>query len=671
MKRFFLVGILVFSWVFVFAIDPPQLRCLAVDAAGSVTLTWIPPTNTSGFTRYEIFYSTNGTTFSSVGQVTSATSTTFTHTGADALNFAQCFYYVNACSNTSTAPSDTLCTIELYLTNGNGTAILNWAAPISPMLPSYAQNYDVWKEYPSTVWNNIASPNALIYRDVIDVCEATIGYRVELEDASGCRNVSRRLEDIFTDRTAPDIPQLDSVSVDFNTSRIRLGWERSLNPDVNAYIIYHFENGLWIPIDTANGIDNTSWEDFENASTSVQQYRIAALDSCMNSSPLSNPQHNFSVQATYDLCRREAVLTWDEYENLPPDIEGYRIFFATNGGPLQFAGEVAANVRTFTLQQLIPQSTYDCVIRAFNLGGNITASSKKCTFLFNSAENHDFVYIRYVSVVNNNAIEIKVSTGTTVSYTKVHLYRSSNPDSNFVQIAELTNNGTDTYVFEDADVKVDRFTYYYRATVENDCDVETMTSNTAHNILLKGQSVRDARESDLVWTLYGDWAGGVSHYQLFRKTQIDSYFSSIGGNLSATTYQDDVTELRRAGECFSYYIEAVENMDEYGFMETSRSNTVELKQLPVTYVPNAFCPTTLGANRVFLPINSFVTMENYHLYIYSRDGMLLFHSTSPEIGWNGGYNGTLMPAGCYVYKIFYTYGDEGEYELTGTVTLVR
>ena len=45
------------------AIDPPQLRCLAVDAAGAVTLSWVMPANTAGFTQYEIFYSTDGTTF--------------------------------------------------------------------------------------------------------------------------------------------------------------------------------------------------------------------------------------------------------------------------------------------------------------------------------------------------------------------------------------------------------------------------------------------------------------------------------------------------------------------------------------------------------------------------------------------------------------------------------
>ena len=653
------------------AIDPPQLRCLAVDAAGAVTLSWQPPANTAGFTNYEIFYSTDGTTFTSVGQVNNVATTTFVHAAADAVANARCFYYVTAVAGTETAPSETLTTIEFYLTNGNGVAILNWDAPHAPALPSFSGDYDVIREYPANVWNTVATLPALLYRDVIDVCEATIGYRVELADASGCRNVSRQLRDIFTDRTSPEIPQLDSVSVDFQTDRIRLGWERSGNEDVTAYIIYHLEDGLWVPIDTVYDIDNTSWTDTENSADAPQQYRIAALDSCLNSSPMSEPQHNFRATATYDLCRREAYISWDEYENLPPDIESYRIYFSENGSALQFAGEVPADVRNFTIQQLVPQSSYRVIVRAVNLGGNITAASMKCSFTFTSADNNDFAYIRYVTVVDNAKIEIKVSTGTTVSFSQVHLYRSEGDDQHFVPLASQQNNGTDTYVFVDERVQVDRKVYYYRATVENDCDVETYTSNVAHNILLAGERLRDSRVNRLEWLLYGDWDGGTDHYELLRKTEAGGAFIPVGGYLSDTVYEDNVTELRTYGEKFAYYIEATEAMDSYGFLEKSRSNTVELKQLPLTYIPNAFCPTRPTENNVFLPVNSFVTMENYNMYIYSREGNLLFHSTHPEVGWNGRYNGKIMPGGCYIYKITYTYGSDGVYEAVGTVTLVR
>lgn len=658
------------TWSSLRAIDPPQLRCLAVDATGAVTLTWLTPANTGGFTNYEIFYSTDGTTFSSVGQVNAVTTTTFLHAAANAVDNPRCYYYVTANAGGESAASETLSTIEFFLTNGNGVAVLNWDAPHAPALPTYSGDYDIMREYPASVWSVIGSTASQPYRDVVDVCEATIGYRVELADASGCRNVSRIQRDLFSDRTAPDIPQLDSVSVDFQTSRIRLGWERSGNEDVFAYIIYHFEDGLWVPIDTVWDIDNTTWDDAVNPSNGQQQYRIAALDSCMNSSPMSVAQHNILCNATYDLCRREAYISWDEYENLPPDIESYRIYFSENGGTLQLAGEVPANIRTFTLSQLVPQSTYRVIVRAVNLGGNITAASTKCTFVFNSADNNDFVYIRYASVVDNAKIEVKVWTGPTVSFSQVHLYRSVGDDQHFVPLASQGNNGTDTYVFTDEAVEVDRTVYYYRATIENDCDVETYTSNVAHNILLAGERVRNTHTNKLAWSLYGEWEGGADRYELYRRTEAGGY-RAVGGIMSDTVYEDDVSELRCDGEKFSYYVEATETMDSYGFMESSRSNTVEIKQLPVTYIPNAFCPTRPTENNVFLPVNSFVTLSNYHMYIYSREGNLLFHSNHPEVGWNGRHNGKIMPGGCYIYKITYTYGADEVYEAVGTVTLVR
>lgn len=656
-----------------FAIEAPSLRCLSVDAAGQVTLSWVNPASTAGIQRYEIYFANDpGQSFTLVGQVNNVPSTSYTHTAADALNNARCYYYVNACSVGECVSSDTLCTIEFYLGNqGNGLAALNWLAPITPALPTHDVLYNVYREYPANTWTLVGTSANFLFRDTIDVCQAELGYRVELADQSGCHNVSRILRDQFSDTYAPDIPQLDSVSVDFQTSRITLGWEMSLAPDAFAYIIYHFENNMWIPIDTLTGIQNTHWVDTQHDATGSHQYRIATLDSCLNSSPMCDPQHNIHSAATFDLCRREAYLSWEPYEGMPLDVENYQIFYSVDGGDLVYAGEVAGDVHSFTLTGMLPQSHYDCFVRAVNYGGNVTASSLKCSFLFNASDNNDFAYIMHVSVVNNAYLEIKVNTGTTIAFNRVHLYRSVGDDQNFIHIAQIDNNGTDTYVFEDDGVRVDRNFYFYRASIENDCNVETYFSNISHNILLTGEKDNEFRQSFLDWNDYDGWDGGVDGYSVYRKTESEQEFSAVGNFLPSNTFSDDVSELRTEGEGFSYYVEASEAIDSYGFTEKSVSNTIILKQKPQTYIPNAFCPRVGGANSIFMPVNSYVTMENYNMYIYSREGVLLFHSTDPQKGWNGGYNGNLMPAGCYVYKITYTYGVDDEFEAVGTVTLVR
>ncbi len=179
MKRTVLVFIFFLTILFAHALNSPQLRCLEVDNNGDVTLHWLIPTDISDFVRYEIFYSNSLTApFSQIAILNNSNTTDYFHAGANAFG-QNCYYYVAAISSFSTYFSDTLATIELYLTNtGNGIALLNWSPPISPRLPTYNSSYDINKEFPFNVWNYAGSSPALSFRDTIDVCSATISYRV-------------------------------------------------------------------------------------------------------------------------------------------------------------------------------------------------------------------------------------------------------------------------------------------------------------------------------------------------------------------------------------------------------------------------------------------------------------------------------------------------------------
>jgi len=46
-----------------FALNNPSLRCVAVLSTGAVQLTWVHPTDLTGFNRYELFYSLDGSNF--------------------------------------------------------------------------------------------------------------------------------------------------------------------------------------------------------------------------------------------------------------------------------------------------------------------------------------------------------------------------------------------------------------------------------------------------------------------------------------------------------------------------------------------------------------------------------------------------------------------------------
>ena len=89
------------------------------------------------------------------------------------------------------------------------------------------------------------------------------------------------------------------------------------------------------------------------------------------------------------------------------------------------------------------------------------------------------------------------------------------------------------------------------------------------------------------------------------------------------------------------------------------------------FVPSAFTPNTDGINEVFQPkVNDVV---DYTFTIYARTGELIFHTNSPEMGWDGTVQGKPAPEGVYLWKIHYAkMGTPDEMMMrTGTVTLVR
>ena len=91
------------------------------------------------------------------------------------------------------------------------------------------------------------------------------------------------------------------------------------------------------------------------------------------------------------------------------------------------------------------------------------------------------------------------------------------------------------------------------------------------------------------------------------------------------------------------------------------------------FVPNAFAPGTRGFsdNHIFKVVCNDVI--EYEIFIYSRAGLLVFHSTDPTIGWDGTYKYQDCVGGSYVYIVRYKTQKHPEQtiEKKGSVLLVR
>ena len=104
------------------------------------------------------------------------------------------------------------------------------------------------------------------------------------------------------------------------------------------------------------------------------------------------------------------------------------------------------------------------------------------------------------------------------------------------------------------------------------------------------------------------------------------------------------------------------------------------------FIPNAFSPTNVNPNsKIFKPKG--VNLKLYHIQVFDLWGTLLWESTHldndgrPTEGWDGTYNGKLMPQGVYMWKASATFVDgstwegnvigKGDGKRIGTVALIR
>ena len=90
------------------------------------------------------------------------------------------------------------------------------------------------------------------------------------------------------------------------------------------------------------------------------------------------------------------------------------------------------------------------------------------------------------------------------------------------------------------------------------------------------------------------------------------------------------------------------------------------------WIPNTFTPDGID-NRTFA-FTTTLEIIAFELYVYNRQGMLVYHGTDFNAGWDGtATDGSPCPQGAYVYYYTYTEALHPTLEHTGigTVTLLR
>jgi gliding motility-associated-like protein len=91
------------------------------------------------------------------------------------------------------------------------------------------------------------------------------------------------------------------------------------------------------------------------------------------------------------------------------------------------------------------------------------------------------------------------------------------------------------------------------------------------------------------------------------------------------------------------------------------------------FIPNAFTPNGDGLNDTFGPVwvaNAIPTQ--YNMQIFSKWGQLIFETDDPLEGWDGTYQGVLLPKDTYAYIIRLSFSSTKDMDdFRGTATLIR
>ncbi|MFT4521983.1 MAG: gliding motility-associated-like protein, partial [Bacteroidia bacterium] len=88
------------------------------------------------------------------------------------------------------------------------------------------------------------------------------------------------------------------------------------------------------------------------------------------------------------------------------------------------------------------------------------------------------------------------------------------------------------------------------------------------------------------------------------------------------------------------------------------------------YVPNSFTPNYDGNNDVFKP--QLVNYESFSMLIANRWGEVIFESKDANVGWDGTYQGQLVPAGTYMFTMRFITTENGAFvQKSGCLNLLR
>lgn len=472
-----------------------------------------------------------------------------------------------------------------------------------------------------------------------------------------CLMVSATGQDV----TQPLSPQLDNVTVDPYTGYATIGWLPSLSGDVGSYIVYTYSNGIADAIDTIRSPYIAEYTHTLSAARYMSiTYVVAAMDSSLNISPLSNPLSTIYLEVKNDSCKQRIELRWTPYVNQAHPADRYELWLSAGGAPAVLYETIVMTDTSYLFDDYLPATRYCFYITASGNAGGLSSSNMQCV---TSGRETAPSWVRTDAIiVEDGTLQV---TGSYDQATDMmgFITERYKPESQEWTMAGTAAglNGEVTITVTAGDTSSINL---YRISALNNCGREVASSPPARNIVLSSSTT--GTRIDLIWN--DPLPAGDAVYSVWR--DIGQGWEEAAVLLSDTLWSEDYSLFASSVSSASvaYYVTA-EDPETPAGVPPFRSNITHIEATENIFMPNAFTPDDDGLNDIFSPVITFTPSE-YEFRVYSRTGVLLFHTSSHGTGWDGRHNDKPMPSGVYLWSLKLTTPSGLSEQRTGTVTIL-
>jgi len=453
------------------------------------------------------------------------------------------------------------------------------------------------------------------------------------------------------DTIKPLSPRLLLADVIPGTDSVQLCWERSPSQDVELYVVYYGASVGWRPADTSfSALDSAYRVKLSDVRFRAVSFRLVAVDSSGNNSPLSNIHTTCYLSAEFDSCTVTAGLVWTSYPAWPDDSVHYTVMksYGSNRIP---SPSLQGNAGTWS--DTVSRNRRVCFYVEARHTGGLTARSNMACLYSHVLPQPSWMNADYASVTSEGKVLLSFhisSDGDSVNYL---LYRSPAGGGAETELRQFSWPAGGQLQAEDTPPGTDRPWKYVLASV-NACRSVQVSSNPATTVALTVSGKQGG--AFLSWNPPYGYRAGTGEYAIYRVSSEGSYIR-VG-----TVYPPDTTYVESrdvlAGQGIKgnvcYVIRAEEaSGNPYGVRGVSWSNTACAGFSSDYRMPNAFTPDGDGINDEFGPVFD-ILPGKFHLIISDAGGRKVFETSDPSVRWNGRDPGGSIRAGTYLWYMRYT-----------------